>query len=97
MIVGHLDIVGVAAFPSETNAPLIVDTDALLTCTITVQRLQSIRWRHAQKVQGFRGIQGLELDIGATMHVRRKAAHTKTGEEGGCSLVSEALDHRERI
>lgn len=40
-----LDIVGPISYPSETNAPLVVDADAGLPRTITFQFLQSISWR----------------------------------------------------
>jgi len=45
MIINDLDIIGVAASPDETNAPLIIDSDAMLTLAIAFQRLKPVtRW-----------------------------------------------------
>jgi hypothetical protein len=34
MVVDDLNILGIAVSPRETNSPLIVDPDAVLTCAI---------------------------------------------------------------
>jgi hypothetical protein len=46
MIVDDLDIMGVAVTPSEANAPLVVDSDAVLPFAIPGEPLQPITgWR----------------------------------------------------
>jgi hypothetical protein len=45
MIILDLHLFGLAIFPVEANAPLFVDTNAVLTCMVTVQRFQSVAWR----------------------------------------------------
>jgi hypothetical protein len=39
VIVRYLYFVGVAIAPDETNAPLVVDADAVLTLAVSAQRL----------------------------------------------------------
>jgi len=44
VIVDNLDVVGVAVSPAETDAPLVVNPDAVLTRTIPAQLLEPIAW-----------------------------------------------------
>ena len=45
MVIHDLDIVGVTRLPPKTNTPPFVDTDTVLTRSITSELLQSIaRW-----------------------------------------------------
>ena len=56
MVVGNLDVIGVAFLPAETNSPLIVDAYAVLMFPVPCQLLQAIpRW-DPQIVEGFGGI-----------------------------------------
>jgi hypothetical protein len=46
MVIGNLNIESMAAFPAEADPVLVVDADTVLACSISFQRLQSIRrWR----------------------------------------------------
>ena len=47
MVGGDLDLVGIVVLPNETNAPLVVDTNAVLTFAVFLQRFQMVRWWHA--------------------------------------------------
>jgi hypothetical protein len=97
MVVGHLDVIGIAIFPAETNAPSVVDANAPLTLAVAAKLFQSVGGRHAQEVECVRRIQGLELDVGTAMDVRRKTPHAATREKGRGGLVGEALNHVPRI
>jgi hypothetical protein len=59
VVVCHLDVIGIAIFPAETDAPLVVDANAPLTLAGSLKLIQAVRWRHAQEVEGFRRIQCL--------------------------------------
>ena len=61
MIIDDLHLVSVTLSPLETDAPLIVDSDAVLTLTVTVQFLQAIAGRDAQVLQRLRVVQHYEL------------------------------------
>lgn len=97
MVVGHLDVIGVMLLPSETDTPLVVDANAPLTRTVATKLFRAVGRRHAQKVECVRRIDGLQLGVGTAMDVRRKTPHASTREQGGGRLVSEALDHLQRI
>jgi hypothetical protein len=57
VVVGHLDVINIAIFPVETDAPLVVDANAPMTFAVSAKLLQAIRRRHAE--EGFRPEQQL--------------------------------------
>ncbi len=46
MIVNELDLIDIPSLPPEADPPLIVDADTVLSLTITLESLETIRWRH---------------------------------------------------
>jgi hypothetical protein len=48
VIVNYLDIYGALVSPPEANAILVVDTDAVLSCSVPFEGLQAIPWRKPQ-------------------------------------------------
>lgn len=47
MIIGDLDVIRIALFPSKADPPLGVDPDAVLTLAVPLERFQVVsRWRH---------------------------------------------------
>jgi len=51
MIVNDFNLMHITAMPDETDAPLVIDLDAVLPFTITMQRLQPISRRNPQGFQ----------------------------------------------
>src|SRR3546814_12161772 len=51
MVVDDLDMVGASTRPYETDSPLIVDADAVLSCPITFERFQAIARRHRKVLE----------------------------------------------
>jgi hypothetical protein len=51
VVVGNLDIMGVAVPPAEAEAPLIVDADGVLPIPIPGQLFQAIARRNAQVLE----------------------------------------------
>lgn len=48
MVVRDFDFVGMTPLPAEADSVLVIDTDTVLTATISLQTLQSIVWRHCK-------------------------------------------------
>jgi len=48
MVVYDLDVERVTLVPTEADAPLLVDPNAVLSCAVTPQGLQPIPWRDPQ-------------------------------------------------
>jgi hypothetical protein len=63
VIIHDLDLVGVSVSPAKTQAPLIIDANAVLTCSLTLQRFQAIAWRGRQIAEGNRGIELPQLSL----------------------------------
>jgi len=61
MIIDDLHLISVRLSPLETDAPPIVDSDTVLTLTVTVKLLQAIAGRDAQVVQRLCVVQHYEL------------------------------------
>ena len=61
MIVGDLDVVGVALSPAKAHSPLIVDADAVLSVPLARELLQLIAWWNPQILERFRFVLPLEV------------------------------------
>lgn len=74
MIVHDLDVFRVPVNPAEANPKLVVDTDAVLPGTITLERFQPVARRYAQKIQRTGSVHKIEfsachrLDVYKTLH-----------------------------
>jgi len=53
MIIHNFNIAGAIIFPTKTNTPLPVDSNAVLPCPITGQRLQPVAAQSRQVLQYF--------------------------------------------
>ena len=54
MVVDYFDVVGVLFFPAKADAPLVVDADAVLPCSVAFEGLQAIAGRYPQILQAAR-------------------------------------------
>ena len=57
MIINDLDIVSVPLAPTEANAPLFVDPNAILSLPVASQFLKAISRRDTKIIQSLRRIQ----------------------------------------
>jgi hypothetical protein len=69
-----LDIGGASFAPVETDAPLVVDADRILTPPLALQRLQAISRRRAQIAQCVRLIDQAQLPQRDRLDVGRQLA-----------------------
>lgn len=58
VIVNYLDRVGVSVSPFEAYFPLIIDADAVLAFSITLEFFKTVAGRYAQVFQCLRSVQG---------------------------------------
>ena len=94
MIVDDLDVVRVGSEPAEADAPLIVDSDAVLAGPVAGEFLQAIRGRDAEVEEAGRGIKHDEFAKGNSLEVRRHSANPLPFEKALCVGVAKAADHR---
>ena len=57
MIINDLDVFGFVVNPSETDTQLIVDANATLPRSTTLQFLKAVAWRSEQVLEGLGVIQ----------------------------------------
>ena len=69
MIVGDLDLEGVALPPEEANSPLIVDPNAVPAFSITRELFEAVSWRNPQICQGICCIQNPKLNVGPALNI----------------------------
>ena len=79
--------------PSKANAPLIIDSNAVLTRSISLELLESVPWRHAQVRQSLGSVQYQQLPQSAPVKARWQFANTLTFEEPFGVTIPEALYH----
>ena len=92
MIVNDLRIVGVAAFVAGAKPPLVVDTNAVKTGTVALERFEPVAGRHAEEVQRGGGVELGQLALGDPLN-RREAPHPVPGGEPLRVLAAEAMNH----
>ena len=91
MIVNDLGIASVAALVAEAKPPLVVDTNAVKTGTVALERFEPVARRHAKEVQRGGGELG-QLALGGPLN-RREAPHPVPGGEPLRVLAAEAMNH----
>lgn len=60
-----------ALFPPETNAPLIVDANAVLTQSLSLESFQVVSGRLPKVAQGYRPMQIQKLSPGRPLNVSK--------------------------
>jgi len=93
VIVHDLDPRGISPAPPEADPPLVVDPDAVLTCAITSQALETIpRW-YPQIVDVHSRVQHSELPQSDLLHFGAEPFRRSTIEQPLGVSITEALDH----
>ena len=93
MIVDDPDLPRRAIAPDKTNAPLVVDPDAVLPVAIVPQSLQPIAGWCAQILKPACRIDQQEFHSRALLDRCRQATSGMAGKDGSRAFVGEAPDH----
>lgn len=56
MIIGDFDFVGVTIFPSEADAPLVVDSYAVLAVAVASKSFETVAGWNSERVDGYRSV-----------------------------------------
>ena len=78
MIIGYLDIKCITVLPPETQSPLRVNADAMLSFAVAFQWLQPIRGRQHHEFQVCRRVQLRKLQTRPFTNLRREAPLRRT-------------------
>ena len=96
MIINDFNILRSRSGPAEADAPLIVDTNAVLTLSIAIQSLKSVAGRRAQELERCRSLELREL-AGRYFHDRAEARRFAGFKELSGIDALKALDHRKIV
>jgi hypothetical protein len=94
MVVYDLHVVGVALFPTETDAPTIIDPDTMLALPSPFQSLQVVGWGDAHVLQCLGPIEHSQLPQSSALNVRPEPTHWLTIKKGFGVSGSKGPDHR---
>lgn len=92
MVIGDFDIMSIGIFPSETDAPLVINADAMLPFPVSIECLKMIAWREPEEVDVGSGVDELELYESAPGDVGWDAVTSTIPKRLGV-LLRKPLDH----
>ena len=93
MIIDDFNVMRVSACPAETDAPLVVDANTVLTGSITTQLLESVGWWNAEVKETGSSVEHDELPERNSLEVRRQPTDPLSLEEAFGIEVPEAANH----
>jgi len=97
MIVCNLNVVGITFKKPETNAPLVVDSDRVLTFAVTPERVESVPRGNAQVIQLQCQIDVLKPSPRSPYDGRWQPLGPTRAEQLLCVSVREGLDHSRAV
>ncbi len=93
MVVREFDDFSTAIFPHEANSPLIIDANAELTHSVTVQFFEPVPGRHTQVIQHFGGIEYQQFSQSCSLDDLRDALDSQAVKNIFRPVVSKAPYH----
>lgn len=93
MVIYDLNIRYRSIHPTETDAPLVIDADAPPAVAISGELFQAVAGRHAEEIEGCRGVQLLQRALRSALHVLRKLSGKTPVKQLLGFLAGECLDH----
>jgi hypothetical protein len=81
VIINNLNLDGITILKAKTDAPLVIDADAMLPKAVMLERLQVVGWRQAQILKAGGCIQLCESHGCALENVSREATRLAAGVE----------------
>jgi hypothetical protein len=72
VVVHNLDVVCISVPPVEADPPLIVDANAVPARPIPLQKLQSMRWWHAQIIEFDGRLDSIQAHLRAALNLCRE-------------------------
>jgi len=93
VVVDDLNVKRVAVLPAEANPPLIVDTDTVLTRSVTLELFQPIAGRNPQVVQCLGRVDQAEFAEHGPVELGWEAADCLAAKEPFRVAIAESLDH----
>jgi len=96
VVVNNLNLECIAFFPDETDSPLIVDPNTVMSSPVTLQLLQPVRWRNAQRIQAAGRRENFELSRSQALNVLGQSAGKPTTKDSLGFPTLEGFNHAAR-
>jgi hypothetical protein len=93
VVINDLNFRGVTILPNETNSPLIVDSNAVLSSSVALQLLEPIRWWNPKRIQIASRGKNLELSRSQALNVPRQSSRKPTTEDSLGFPTLEGFNH----
>ena len=93
MVVDYLGVARLAVFPHKAHAPLLVDTDAVLTFAIALERFELIARWHGQVTESRRRVELLEFLARTLLNLAIDSFHKLAAKNRFRPLVLERTNH----
>lgn len=97
MIVDDFDIKGVAVFPAEADAPLVIDPDTPLAGAVAGELFEPVAGWHAEEVEGGGAVELLQLALGDPLDILRESRGKAAMKEFFRFFAGERADHTDII
>lgn len=93
VVIDDFDLMSGTVLPDKTNAPFLIDTDAVLTLAISAEPLEVISRRQAQVLEGSCCVQILQLARREPRKTDRESGSEASSKQQLSRLAAEAPDH----
>lgn len=93
VVIGNFNVEGVTVFPDEANAPLLIDTNAVLSFAVTPQSFKIVRWRHPKVVECDGRIQLRQTPLRSRYNFDRKPLRDTARADSINPPVFDRFDH----
>jgi hypothetical protein len=93
VVIHDFDVPCLTFTPPETNPPLIINADAMLTASVTLQGFEAVAWRDLKVIDLLCRIDGKKFGSRTARYLVGNAPNRVASEESDRTFVREALDH----
>ena len=94
MVICYFNVKRITAAPFKTDSPLVIDSDAMLSCTITAKLFKSIRRWDSQVIEVNGIVDHTQLSQSYLLNIRWKLPRTFALINLFGFSISEGFDHR---
>ena len=94
MIIGNFNLVNAIVTPTETDTPLLVDANAVLTLPITTQRFKPVGGWNTEIIHGGGMMQHDKFSFRKALDILRQFFRKTAMKDCFCLLSLERFDHR---
>jgi hypothetical protein len=93
VIVDDFDVMGMAGFPSEADAPLVVDSNAVLTLAVAFQCFEPVSRWNPKVGQGGCGVDLKQFPERGPVDIARNSSRAIAAEKSLGLRIGEAPNH----